>query len=80
MHHSWITPSSVLCYVYKYETPNSLRIFNPSEFGGTKEKCKILSQYKIFCSAYSLDRDQTSALNADDTDRYYTLQSHLRIK
>lgn len=43
MHHSWITPSSVLCYVYKYETPNSLRIFNPSEFGGTKEKCKILS-------------------------------------
>ena len=48
MHHSWITPSSVLCYLYKYKTPNSLRIFNPSEFGGTNEKCKILSQYNIF--------------------------------
>lgn len=65
----------------KYETPNSLRIINDSEFVGTKEKCRILSQNKmVFCNAHSLDRDQTSALNIDDTGKNYTLQSLIRIK
>lgn len=82
-----IAAGSLLAVYYvtskKYETPNNFRIRNPSEFPGTKENCRILPQNKIFfffCGAYSLDRNQTSALNRDDIGKNYILGSLIRIK
>lgn len=55
----------------KYQTSNSLRIFNPSEFVGTKKKCRTLPQNGLFggvsggcfvlffATIFSLDRNQS---------------------